>query len=214
MCSSACERAGSAQIAVSTVVAALAQSKLAAWAPHAGTARQAARRRAARMARSWRVRGGAATDSTGMAERMCRLPTPGKPALHIRLSTIARGGHLPKTVSAPAASCDGRGYELIASETQSTFCRRLLHGYRQAVGGGRHRAAGTGADRDQVVAAARNGADPGLGVVVRPGVGQRLAGDQRAAVGGAGDGGVGIVRPERRWPPPRRWRRSSSAPPW
>src|SRR5580693_5766654 len=80
MCSSACERAGSAQIAVSTVVAALAQSKLAAWAPHAGTARQAPRRRAARMARGWRVRGGAATDSTGMAERMCRLPTPGRQA--------------------------------------------------------------------------------------------------------------------------------------
>src|SRR5216684_347158 len=67
MCSSACERAGSAQIAFSTVVAALAQSKLAAWAPHAGTARQAARRMAVRTARGWRVRGSAATDSMGMA---------------------------------------------------------------------------------------------------------------------------------------------------
>src|SRR5260370_11299903 len=172
MRSSACESGGSAQTAFSTLVAALAQSKLAASAPHTGTARQAARRMTVRTARGWRVRRGAANDSIGMAERMCRLPTPSKPALLIR-----------------------RGYELIASKPQSTFCCRLLQRHGQTVGRGRHRCAGTGADRDQVFAIAWNGADPGLGVVVRSGSRQRLAGDQRAAIGGAGDAGALTLDP-------------------
>ena len=68
MCSSACERMGSAQISFSTVVAALAQSKLAAPAPKAGTARQAASKRTLRTRRGSRVRGASATDSMWMVE--------------------------------------------------------------------------------------------------------------------------------------------------
>jgi hypothetical protein len=63
MCSSVRERRGSAQISFSTVVATLAQSKLAAAAPHAGAATQAARKRMRRMARGSRFGGAAAIDS-------------------------------------------------------------------------------------------------------------------------------------------------------
>src|SRR5580704_15420480 len=136
MCSSACERAGSAQIAFSTVVAALAQSKLAAWALHAGTARQAARRRAARMREA-----GAFAAALQPTVRGWQSGCAGCPPQASRHSTYAcrrsRGADTsPRPCPLRLGSCDGRGYELIASQTQSTFCRRLLHGYRQAVGGG------------------------------------------------------------------------------
>ena len=116
---------------------------------------------------------------------MCRLPTPSKPALHTRYLTLVddRAGRTFPQRACPLrrSSCDGCGYELIAAKPQSPFCRRLLQRHSQAVGRGRRWSAGAGADRDQVLAVAGNGADPGLGVVVRPGVGQRLAGDQRAS---------------------------------
>src|SRR6266446_8172369 len=61
MRSSAWERPGSAQIAFSTAVAALAQSKLAASTPHAAATRHARKTRQ-RMTRGSRVRDGYATD--------------------------------------------------------------------------------------------------------------------------------------------------------
>src|SRR5215468_11637658 len=117
---------GSSQIIFSTAVPALAQSKLAAWAPNTGRDMAGREMHAMRMKRR------------RMTLTFARVPRPDNrpstsgmrevPAVHPRRAgtphlTLSQDGKcgLPPKEPQSTYPCNERGYEVVASETQSEF---------------------------------------------------------------------------------------------